>query len=202
MKKTFIVCLVLLSSSAIAQDYMEKIAQESCKCIDKIPQNANTERYTQELGMCMLVASEPYKKQLKKDYNINFDNIDVEGEKLGRIIGLKMVSVCPNAILALTEKVKTTEETAPTVSSEEFEGELLKIETEPFVVFTVKSGEGKTAKFYWLEFADSNVELPDRYTSLNGKKVAITFTGKEFFDPKIGEYRAFNVIKKIAVINP
>lgn len=52
----------------------------------------------------MMNAASPYKKQLKKDYKIDFKKIATQGEKLGKTIALQMVSVCPNVFIKMANR--------------------------------------------------------------------------------------------------
>lgn len=206
----FTVALLLIGNATIAQNYMDDIAKKSCECLNNIPANANKDEYTVKLGLCMIEAAMPYQKQLKKDHDIDFAKIDKQGEKLGRIIALRMASVCPNELVKLAadynadEQKETSTKETPTKDnqiSEIFEGTIVQIEDNQFVLFAVKNEEGKVVKFYWLTFPPSNIDLPSKYKSLLNKKVRISFSTNEVFDPKIGEYRTINVISKIDTIN-
>jgi hypothetical protein len=201
MKKVLIFCLVITAHQSFSQTYMDKIAQESCDCISKVSETLDYEQYTQELGLCMIVAAEPYRKQLKKDHNINFDKIEVDAEKLGKLIGFKMASVCPNALLAVSKKSPDKSAVANADVSKSYDGTITKLEKDFFVVLHIKDGEGKTNKFYWLTFIDSDVDLVERYDSLIGMPVEVTFRTEEWFDPKIKEYRQFSVIEKLEATN-
>ena len=195
MKKILIAGLILAGYHSFAQTYFDKIVQESCNCVSKVSQTLDNEKYTQELGICMIVAAEPYRKQLKKDHNIDFDKIDVDGEKLGKLIGIKMVAVCPDLILAVAKRSGNSESAA--VENKSFEGIITKIESDFFVVLHIKDESGKTNKFYWLTYVESGIEVADRYDSMVGTSVALTYRSEEFFDPKIKEYRSFSIIEKL-----
>ncbi|MBA4053558.1 MAG: hypothetical protein C0490_02495, partial [Marivirga sp.] len=93
----FFFCFLFIAD-VFSQEYMDKIVVQSCECLGKVSEDLEGQQYNVELGLCMIEASMPYKKQLRKDYDINLDQIENEGEKLGRIIGLKMVAVCPTAL--------------------------------------------------------------------------------------------------------
>ena len=105
MKSIFTTLFVAIAFMAFSQDYMDKIAVASCECIDNVSDTIPTDQFNMELGLCMLEASMPYKKQLKKDHGINFDKIESQGEKLGRLIGIKLASTCPNSLMRMVKKV-------------------------------------------------------------------------------------------------
>jgi len=196
MKLLLILSLFFISTNIHAQDYLDKIAQQTCDCTTKLSDTLQTEQMYMELGVCMIRASEPYKKQLKKDHGINFDNIDKEAEKLGKLVGFRMATICPDALIKMTNR---TNEKKPieAATTELFTGRITKIEKDYFVVFSVNDNAGKSLKFYWLTNAESNIELINKYDALFDKDVKVKYRITALFDPKVGDYRNFNVIEKI-----
>lgn len=191
--------IITMASKTYTQSYMDNIAVKACECLTTISDSVSMERYQMELGLCMIDAASPYKKQLKKDYKIDFDKIDTQGEELGKIIGFKMAGVCPDALLKIATKVNSENNDFETTYSEVM-GQIISVDENYFVVFSVKDNKGKVSKFYWLTFIDSDVELPVDYKSLVDKTVKISYVSQEFFDPKIGEYRFFNIIQSLQKI--
>ena len=53
--------------SIFSQDYMQKIAQETCTCVAGVPDTLKGQLLEVELGICMIKAATPYQKKLKKD---------------------------------------------------------------------------------------------------------------------------------------
>ncbi len=189
--------LVLAVHTSFAQKYMNDIVDKSCQCVETLPDTLAKDTYNIRFGACMLEATRPYAKQLKKDYGIRLENIDTEAERLGSIIGVKMASRCPNLLLQLTERLNhedDTEEEEETIS-----GIVTKIEEDFFVSFSIKESSGKISKLYWLTYADASVELKESYTYLPGKFVEIKYFKKDFFDPKIKDYRQFSIISELTV---
>jgi len=193
MKSLLVIILCFIATCFSAQDYMDKITLQTCDCVKNVKDSLNEDRMFLELGLCMIKAAEPYKKQLKKDYNINFDNIDKEGEALGKLIGMRMATNCPDVLMKMTEQANRKK---PETTQETFSGRVTKIEKDFFVIFTVNY-EGKALKFYWLTNAESNIDLIDQYSQLFDKDVKVKYQVNLLFDPKIGDYRNFNVIEKI-----
>ena len=145
MKQTIIFLFLLLNLKGFSQDYLDKITQQTCGCLNKVSDTVSTDRMYMELGVCMISAAEPYKKQLKKDHNIDISNIDSneEGEKLGKLIGIKMASVCPDALLALTARAEKNEKNNES-DLNVFVGRITKIDKDYFVVFTITDTENKS----------------------------------------------------------
>lgn len=185
---------------------MDDIVNKACECLTNIPDTLDTQQYNMELGLCILEASSPYKKKLKKDFDIDLDKIDTEGESLGRLIGVRMTTVCPDALISISKRSaqKKLEKEPLEISDLGFEkahGFITNIEDDYFVVFSVKDENGKITKFYWLTFIDSSIELTQNYDALVGKTANISYEEMEFFDPKISEYRTFNVIKELLLLD-
>jgi len=193
--------LFTISNFSFAQKYMDDIAQTACECFEKLPDTLTTKEYEMKLGFCLLEAASPYQKQLKKDYKINFAKIDTEGEELGRIIGLKMATICPDAFLKIMGETDFEEVEENNTTENIVTGKIIQISDDAFVVFSVKDEKGKISKFYWFTFIESNIELSTKYKTLADKKVIITYTTQEFFDTKLGEYRNFKIIQKLDVID-
>lgn len=200
MKINFLILLLLtFSTVALSQSYMDKIAKESCECLDNISDSLEPKLYQMELGMCMINAAMPYKKKLKKDYKIDFNKIDEQGEELGQIIGAKMGMVCPEALVKIANKFEDVEDepNGDAIDNNSFNGKIVDIEQNQFVTFSIKDERGKVTKFYWFNFIESYMDLPQNYKTLKDKSVQIYFSTQEFFDPKIGEYRNFNIIESL-----
>lgn len=211
MKKKLLICFIfvcniLLTNQTFAQAYLDKISKECCKAMQEMPSGMSSEEYQMQLGLKMLAIAAPYKKQLKKNHNIDFSKIDEDGKKLGELIGAKMAEVCPEVFVKmLTDNPDMLKEEETAVQAEETLapqseiGTITKVENENFVVFSVKNEVGKTSKFYWLTHFEANTDIAAPYEKLVGKKVNIQYDTYNFFDPKIEDYRQFFVITKLNI---
>jgi hypothetical protein len=198
MKYKFLVsAMMIISTVGLSQDYMDEITIKACECLNTVSDTLEAEKLNLELGLCIINAASPYDKQLKKDYKIDFNKIDTHGEELGRIIGLKMISVCPDALRTMVNQSKKKD--ANKISEGIFEGQIVGIDDSKFVEFSVKDEFGKVSKFYWFTFVESNAELSNNYKTLLDASVQITFLTQEFFDARVAEYRNFNIIQKFEI---
>lgn len=199
MKKTLLLSLFLFASiSGFSQDYLDKIATNTCNCTEKLSPSLSKDDFTMQFGLCMIAAASDYKKEIKKDYKLNMDNveeIESKGEKLWANIAIKMATVCPKSFSKLADEGK--DEAVAAVATSSLEGVVTQIEKNLFVTFYVKDASGKITKLYWLSFIESSLDLTTKYNTLLNKKVTFTYETKDFFDPKINDFRAFNIITQI-----
>lgn len=199
MKNIFICLFAVISTTIYSQDYLDKIALESCGCLDRISDTLNNEQFYLEFGVCMLIASEPYKKQLKKEHDIDLKSFDeANGEKLGILIGSRLAIVCPEKLLKLSER--SVEDNTKAQETFEVIGEVTSISKELFVTFTIKS-DNRTMKYVWLTQVSTNIDLAMEYENLLNKKVKATYVPDELFDPKINEYRKHFILLSIEKID-
>ncbi len=185
---------------------MDNLSNDVCNCIANLPDSLKPEEAQMKLGLCMIEAAYPYKNQLKKEYGINMDKIDTQGEELGKIIGLKAAMKCPDTFMKLVDIVEpgtstNTSNTTQTNQSDEsdtinkqFNGTVTKIDSGNFITFSVRSPEGKTEKFYWITKVSSKTDLANNYNKFLSKEVSLSYNSQEIFDPRINEYRFVNVL--------
>ena len=199
-KNVFVLLLFFISQFAFSQDYKKKIAKSSCDCITKVGNEIKDSKTREmKLGLCMITASMPYSKELKRDYNIDVNNIndktDKSFETLGSTIGLLMATECSDVFMTLFADNNETSG----VSNSEFllNGTIKKIEKDNFVVFHLVGDNNNLTKFYWVSNIESNLDLPKEYNSLINKKVNVSYFTKEIFDARINDYRNLNIISSL-----
>ncbi len=198
----FTVCLLVITPKASAQNYMDAISSQSCDCISKLINSGEKQNLEMRLGACVLQAAGPYEKQLKKDYGIELSRIAGQGEQLGEMLGVKIATKCPDTFLALMDMMNYTGEEATAVQEKTFEGTVTGINDQQFIVFTVKDASGKASSFYWLSFFTTDLSLnSSNYKEIKDRKVQVGYREEEFFDPRINEYKKFNVITSLKSLN-
>jgi hypothetical protein len=195
-KITFLALLCSVSAPTLAQDYMQQVAKRACECTEKTLKNTNEKTRNMEVGFCILnSADDEDKKKFKKDYNLDFNEIDKNGEKIGKLVAMKMAPICPATMMALASASEDKNKAGNVVQN--MSGEVIKIEKDFFVSFMVREANGNSSKLFWTSPIETNIDLANQYMSLQGKTFQFSFENQNMFDPKIGEYRAFKVIKKI-----
>lgn len=55
--------IIFSTSSFFAQDYLTKITYQSCECLSSIEDTKDKDQFNLELGLCIIDASMPYKKE-------------------------------------------------------------------------------------------------------------------------------------------
>lgn len=188
---------MIVSKTAFSQDYMNDMTLKACECLNSISDTLDSDRYNLAIGLCLIDAAMPYQKQLMKDYKINLNKIEQCGEELGILLGLKMATVCPESVLKMTKKATKDNNKIP---KKIIEGKIIGIDDAKFVEFSVKDDSGKISRYCWFSYIESNLDLSNKYKTLVGETVQITYIPQDFFDARISEYRTFNVIQKIETI--
>lgn len=192
--------ILCATTSADAQDYLQEIAEKSCKCIEERVgttevDKADIEALTMQMGLCMIEVAQPHAKKLKKDHDIDFGQIERDGEKLGTVIGLRMATVCPQTLLRMTQASTEAEAETKEIVTKSFEGTVVSVSDDQFVVFNVDDVQGKRYRFLWLDHFRSDLGVEDNFRNLVGTKVHVSYQEVEFFEPKLREYRTFNVVR-------
>lgn len=200
MKNVLILLGLVLSTGLFSQDYKKKIAKSSCDCVKSIKTDGkDNSTITAELGVCMLKATAPFSKEIKKDYNIDptADMMDsAKMEQLGIKMGILMAEECQEEFLKIAQY--SEDESDGKESSELLiSGTVSKIEKENFIVFHVVGENKMLNKLYWISSVNSNLDLPKEYQTLMNKKVNISYFTMEIFDLKINDYKTLNIISTL-----
>lgn len=187
-----LILLFATANTCLAEDFLDSVAKKTCTCLDNVPAaNLSQDNSKAQMGVCIIGSTTPQEReQFKKDFALDFNQLDKNGTRIGEIIGVRVLTTCPASIqrvMAIDNKNSVNTVT----------GVITKIEQDFPVVFSLKDNQGKALKLYWVDPVESELDLPNTYGSLIGKTVEIAYKNKDMFDPKIGEYRQFKVISKI-----
>ena len=146
-------------------------------------------------GVCMIRAVVPFKEQLRADHGVDLDNPRKDSERLGALVGARMTQHCP-ALMVRLARAAAPGDAGQTVELT-VEGTVTRVEKEPFVILTVQDGDGRTVKLWWLQSVPSGIDFVNTYESLAGRRLKVSYQPRDFFDPRISDYRKFNVISRI-----
>lgn len=207
--------LVFTMNYLIAQsDYMDRITEKSCQCVEELSDTLSSNALTMQFGLCIINAAKPYRAEIKRDYGIDTDDIFINGERLGQIIGMEMATGCPDLLIQITTQMLDDENSYVSerlYGSDDFDigeyadydfyssvyGKITAIDIELFYVFSVRDQSGKSIKLYWLDPFLSDVNIQENPKSFVGQSFDFEYEELEFFDPKLQEYRNFRVIRSM-----
>lgn len=205
--KHFIVLsfFLLATSTAFSQkeDFWDDIANKTCECINNKDFEGKTDtEIKMDLGLCIFSSIEGYEKELKKFFNTDFEIIE-HAERLGEIVGMRMAITCPEVFErfmspGLIDEFEEKNEKTIEVSTKTTVGEVKKINENEFISFDIQTARGVTEKFYWMSEVQSDFDFQNNYEDLEGASVYIEYEKKYLFDPRIKEYKSFNVITNIS----
>ena len=184
--------------SGHAQDVIDAIAVESCSCIKELDQSSLTgEALQMQLGLCMMRSAAPYEKELRKKYKVDMARLDhATGEKLGELVGVRLVMVCPEFVEMLPALTGEEVEDPATASTESAAGQVTGVVTglrdRQFSTVLVKDINGRTVELLRLDHF-AGADLLNGATA-TGVKATFSYVVRELYDPVAGTYRAHNVL--------
>ena len=186
-KFTLLFLVIIAFQNAYSQYILDSIATKTCECIEaKTTSKMNRNEALAEFGICVIKMAEPYKKELKKDYNVDLNLLNKEtGEKLGRLVALKLVGNCPAFKTLMQTEINNQIQKKENETVFEFSGVVKEIKQNQFVSITIENENNKTKEFLWLtEVTEKNISV----LKSKGIFVKITYTQLELFEPKLNKY--------------
>jgi hypothetical protein len=197
LKKTILIFIIIFSfQKSYSQGVLDSIANKTCICIDSAKTlNMNRNQQLTEFGVCMIKNAEPYKKELKRDYNIDLNVLNKEtGEKLGRLLALKLVGNCPSFKELMQNEISNQ------IDKKEkelvFKGTVKEIKQNQFYTIIVEDENKKIKEFLWLtEINENNISI----LKSKGENVKIIYIQMELFEPKLNKYVISYVLKSISL---
>ena len=196
----FISILLTAFAESFSQDtYLDEITADVCNCIGSKIENPNQNfNLEMELGFCIIEASISFESEIRNEFGINiYDMNEQTGEEFGKIIGVKMVISCPETAMKFYNYLNDSGELKEH-KNKYFIGKVTDIDKNKFIEFTVTNDEGKKMRFLWMEFFESDINIEKGHDILFNKIVQIGYKEKEFFDPRINEYKIFNIITSLS----
>ena len=205
MKKVLFVLLLLLVTKIQAQEEsaLDKVARETCEYFEGRDEEFKTMSANEIIGEFGIKMVELYLENKdafdKEGLIFDLSKGASEGERLGEMVGLKMVTYCPSflMVLASNEEVQEIIDEPDAPVRVMTSGKIKKLYGDEINFLEVKGNDGKTQKFVWLTNFEGSDELLSVYDNVKGKKVNVTYENIEFFSPKLKEYITRKKITKI-----
>lgn len=193
-----LITILLISSNLLGQstDFKTEITQKLCDCVNAkdIDQMSADDLETQ-FGICLINSIEGYDEELEKEFGEPF-SMSKHSSKLGEMVGMKMVTVCPDIIQKLVEADEASTGAEETSNSKSVSGIVKKVNKGEFISFELETDSG-TNTYHWLTEVNTNLNLKEDYKSLKKENVKIEYQVLPMFDPKKETYKDVNVITGI-----
>lgn len=198
--------LFLIHGKVEAQEALDVIATKTCECATTMDTTLATDARNMALGICMLQSAEPYKKELKKKYKIDMDRIEQDAEGLGRLVGYRMATKCPEQLARMVQKDSDlSEEPPPPPPSlpaeyvrklivQQTPGKLASVRSGQFLTLVVLAEDGRTLDLLLLGQAENVANLLRRPDQGRGATGIWSYSADELFDPLSRTFRPFYVI--------
>lgn len=185
---------ILPSFTLSAQDVLDHIARGTCDCLLEVDRKEHKgEALQMQLGLCMMKSAAPYEKELRKQYKVDFSRLDAgAGEKLGEMVGMRLVGVCPEFLQIVAEMESAPAATIAEVASTTVTGVVTGLRDRQFSTILVKDVSGRTVELLRLEHFQNADLLAG--ASATGVKGTFSYTVRELYDPVAGTYRSHNVL--------
>lgn len=184
-----------------SQDYKKVLSKANCECLKNVDISSKT--YDQRIanfGVCAFKSSQPFLKEIKRDYGIDLISDIGNQEKMkdfGVQIGMLTMSECSETFLNLMKEDKALENNIANSKEYLISGTVTKIEKGNYIVFHLIGDNKVLNKFYWVTNIESTLDLPKEYDHLVNKKVSLSYYSAEIFDVSINDYRTVNVISSL-----
>lgn len=210
----FALCLSVASVGNLhAQDVLDQLAEKVCGCINNVDSTLEVDALQMQLGLCMLREAMPFKKEIKKKYNIDLDKIDREvGQKLGALLGPRLIITCPDQFsklmpIAKREMAKQRGEEdeefeEPVVeqaiaAEETLEGNIIEIKGAEFATVVLKDASNREQKLLWLDYFTNAELLKGNLEALKASKVKVWYTEREIYNVQLKDYIKYKVITRL-----
>jgi hypothetical protein len=186
----------LQAQTASKAEFEKAIIAEFCDSFSKKLPTMNRENMTTEMGMVILPLFTRYGTQIESEWGLSTSKTtDYRsiGEKIGQLAAINCPSFQEYVKANLNEIVSSQSGSGPRT----FSGKLLRMEGKPFAYLLVQNSQGRTDKFYWMEFFPGADKLQASLATYLNKPLRITYKEMEVYQAAEKEYRAVKVITKI-----
>jgi hypothetical protein len=205
MKNFFYLIVFFISTTVVAQDPLDKIAKESCSCVESkkldFTKDSDIKALQMALGLCIVESFSTHQSKFSKKELAEFEG---EGgmRKLGEKVAMKMVSYCPDVIMAMGKKYLEEKEANsgdeviqgdPIEADPTIEGTITAIEKNQFVTIKLKDKNGRVHSFLLLDYFETASLYTENKIKV-GDALTIGYSEIELFDTASNDFKYFKII--------
>jgi len=204
-KKILFITILFYSINSKAEDILDVICDSICASFEKQDVSKLSSNPELLFGLEILKYAQMYEAELKSQYKYDMAKLNSKtGEKLGVMIGEKLVFRCPETFAKIYNNLIDkqddfiNENTNGVIST--VQGKITVVEEGEFIYLFIEDKNLKKTKLLYLEHFPGANQLMENYNTLVGKSVIIDYEDKEFFNAKLKEYIYYKVIKQITFV--
>jgi hypothetical protein len=201
MKKYFLsMILTGLAFSAFTQkNYVDKVADSTCKCLEAGKAQIKSEADLDNLGQkCIIKAATPYLDSFSRDENVKIEDLDGEiGNKIGQKIGMKLVTSCPVFVELIANFSNNQDE--PEVVTGKTSGTVTAVAISDHVFLSIKEASGKITRLAWIEYFPGADQYKSNPALLKGKQVEVEWKQSQIYNIANKDFATVKVISKLRV---
>ncbi len=205
MKNFFCLIVFFISIAAYSQDPLDKIAKESCSCVENkkldFTKDSDIQALQLALGLCIVESFSTHQSKFSKKELAEFEG---EGgmRKLGEKVAMKMVTHCPDVIMAMGKKYLDEKESngGDEVIEEDIveadptiEGTITAIEKNQFVTIKVKDKNNRVHNFLLLDYFETASLYTENKIKV-GDTLTIGYSEIELYDATSNDFKYFKII--------
>ncbi|HEV7334104.1 MAG TPA: hypothetical protein VGN63_23935 [Flavisolibacter sp.] len=198
----FLFCFVLMGNAyaqaqtASKQAFEKAIISELCDTFTKAAPGITKENMTAELGMMLIPLFTKYQSQIESEWGLfvsETKDIHTIGERIGQLATMNCQAF-QNFIKANLQDIVNEKAESGTKT---FSGTLTKMEGSPFTYLLVKNAQGKTDRFYWMEFFPGAEKLSASGIASLNKSLRVTYREVEVYKAAEKDYTTIKVIIQV-----
>ncbi|WP_111307450.1 hypothetical protein [Confluentibacter sediminis] len=196
MKKIILFLFFVVNATVFSQDIKEKIAKETCECVSKLDTDSmNSSDLELKFGLCMLDAYNMHIDEFPESERLDFGD-NVQMEKFGEEIALKMLTSCPDLILKLGGSYNVSENENTDKNDSVIKGVFNGSKTGTFYNIIVKESTGKTTELIILDYFENVYLITDKLIK-NNQEIEVYYYETELFDVKLNKFVSTKIVTDI-----
>jgi hypothetical protein len=196
---------VLLSPRANAQQVVEKIATETCTCIEQSSLNESPTNLELLTSTCVQQAMLEHIGDITEAYRADLSNPETSreiGESIGKEVGAWLSTQC-SAYRMLQSRPTPTRARTETLSHtlHATEGSITGQRGEEMAFIIVVDEYGDELSFLWLEKFPDSEEYLGRVEDLKGRRVRIIWREIQLYQVRTQNYRKSKEIRGLELLD-